>query len=204
MKIHAFTVIVSLLAFAGCDSRRERVESRPDFSVGVFNHDVLFTHAEGLPKVLGKESSDWNPSDIAIDEYGALVRYDKIGSFADLRNAIDHQFAEHTVDGFENDLEMGLWRIEDPGFAIQLTEDEDFFTIAYVRFIDELTMADKFEEFATENPDLVDGVDGFNWQCFVAALRETGDSSTEQSDAPESASRGVSTMEDQPRGPGDR
>ncbi|QEG02173.1 hypothetical protein Mal15_62580 [Stieleria maiorica] len=194
---------VGLVILVGCDFRSSSGDAWDGKTVALLNHATLFAAEQDVTADLIDDGERaWRPCDIAKDEFGAIVQYDKVGTFEELRSRLNTEYPSHETANFANDPDMGIWRIDDPGFTIQLSQDdeEDVYTAIYLRFVDPTTMADAIENVATDNPDLVND---FNWQGFADGLRAS-ERSTEQSDVPESASRGDSKMEDQPRGPGDR
>ncbi|WP_218933647.1 hypothetical protein [Rubripirellula lacrimiformis] len=67
---------------------------------------------------------------------------------------------------------MGIWRMDDAGFTIQLSDDddEDSYMAIYVRFVDPNTMATKIEELSETEPELFDD---FPLDDFTDALRES-------------------------------
>ena len=91
--------------------------------------------------------------------YGAMVHYSKSDSFDHLRDAINTRFSKHEVEGFGDDPVMGLWRIEDSQFAIQLTGDDDSYVVAYVCFVDPETVISTLERLRETEPDLFDDFD---------------------------------------------
>ncbi|MEM9368011.1 MAG: hypothetical protein AAGD07_18620, partial [Planctomycetota bacterium] len=71
------------------------------------------------------------------------------------------------------DPTMGIWRMDDAGFTIQLSDDdeEDSYMAIYVQFVDPATMAIKLEELNETEPELFED---FPFGDFVDALREDG------------------------------
>ena len=149
------------LAVAGCHSRPEReIDSRDGSTVELFNDAILqSSSSEDLPMLITTGGDAWSPIDVNLDEYGAVVKYAKTGTFEDLRRGLNQRYAEHEVDTFADDPEMGLWRNEEAGFAIQLTEDSDTYSVIYVSFLDEEAWAKKVAEVLSNHPELLDGPD---------------------------------------------
>lgn len=54
---------------------------------------------------------------------------------------------------------MGIWRMDDAGFTIQLSDDEDgeSYMVIYILFVDPATMATKLEELSEAEPELFEG-----------------------------------------------
>ena len=76
---------------------------------------------------------------------------------------------------------MGIWRMEDAGFTIQLSDDEDegTFMAIYILFVDLETIATKIEELRAAEPELFDD---FPVECFTDALREIDSTDSETPD----------------------
>jgi hypothetical protein len=52
--------------------------------------------------------------------YGMTAIYEKTISFDDMKSAIDQQYGQWKIPGFEK-TQLGLWRVESEKFAIQLS-----------------------------------------------------------------------------------
>lgn len=146
------------LAVAGCHSRPEgELDSWDGSTVELFNDAILQeSSSEDLPILISAGDDAWSPIDVDLDEHGAIVKYAKAGTFEDLRKGLNQRYAEHEDDMLADDPEMGLWRNEESGFAIQLTEDVDTCSVIYVSFLDEAVWAKKVAEVLSNDPELLD------------------------------------------------
>ena len=144
--------------------------------VQLFNESVLSSApTDSLPMLLPCPDIAWTPRQVILDYkdnacYGAMVHYDRTQSFEALRDAMNSRFGKHEQPTFANDPTMGIWRMDDAGFTIQLTDDEeeDSYMAIYILFVDPLTMADKLDELSESDPELFDD---FPLDCFTDGLR---------------------------------
>ncbi|QDT07984.1 hypothetical protein K227x_64140 [Rubripirellula lacrimiformis] len=146
--------------------------------VQLFNEAVLGSSpTDAIPMLLTSANAYWSPRQVVLDYkdgacYGAMVHYDRSQSFEVLRSAINTRFGKHEQPTFADDPTMGIWRMDDAGFTIQLSDDddEDSYMAIYVRFVDPNTMATKIEELSETEPELFDD---FPLDDFTDALRES-------------------------------
>jgi hypothetical protein len=127
-------------------------------------------------------NATWTPKQVILDYkdnacYGAMVHYDRSNSFYQLRAAINSRFASYENPTFAASPTMGIWRIEDLGFSIQLSinNDEDTYTVIYILFVNLKTIASKLEELHEKEPQL------FHEQTvddFIDSLKKTESSDT--------------------------
>lgn len=136
--------------------------------------------------LLTSAKADWSPRQVVLDYkdgacYGAMVHYDRSRSFEVLRAAINTRFGKHEQPTFADDPTMGIWRMDNAGFTIQLSDnkDEDSYMAIYVQFIDPTTMADKLEELNETEPELFEG---FPLDEYTDALRESDTTNRTKSD----------------------
>jgi hypothetical protein len=128
--------------------------------VQFFNEKVLGElGTTATTTLLPADKDAWSPKTIALDYenglcYGAIVHYPKTASFEELRSAINGRFKTWESTTFASDPTMGIWRNEDEGFTIQLTEDDDSFQAIYVRWAEAEIVSRKIEE-AFEDPEIL-------------------------------------------------
>lgn len=154
------------------------IESQSDENVQLFNESVLGSDpTESIPILLPNVIATWAPKQVVLDYkdnacYGAMVHYERSHPFETLRRAINSRFGEHEQPTFANDPTMGIWRIEDAGFTIQLSDsdDEDSYMAIYVLFVDPASMATKLEELSKTKPEMFED---FPLHDFIDALRES-------------------------------
>lgn len=147
--------LIVLSLTLGCrDQNQMATNQSPDESnVQLFNESVLGSSpTDPIPMLLTSANADWSPKQVVLDYkdnacYGAMVHYDRSQSFEVLRSAINARFGEHEQPTFADDPTMGIWRMDDAGFTIQLSDDEDgdLYMAIYVLFVDPSTMATKLE-----------------------------------------------------------
>lgn len=176
-----FLVVTALASTLGCSYPNTMTTSKTEANeeVQLFNESVLGSApTDAIPVLLPNADASWAPSQVVLDYkenacYGAMVHYERSRSFESLRRGINSRFGDHEQPTFAKDPAMGIWRMEDAGFTIQLndSEDEDSYTAIYVRFIDPTVMADKIDELRETNPELFDD---FPVDEFTEALRDTG------------------------------
>jgi hypothetical protein len=125
--------------------------------------------------LLTTANANWSPIQVVLDYkddacYGAMVRYERSRSFETLRAAFNSRFGKHELPTFADDPTMGIWRMEDAGFAIQLShdEEEDEFVAAYLLFVDNDTMATTLEKLQESEPELFED---FPIDCFIDGLK---------------------------------
>jgi len=151
-------------------------ESLAEASVQLFNEAVLGSSStDAIPMLLSTANANWSPKQVVLDYkddacYGAMIHYERSHSFELLRSAINSRFGKHEQPTFADYPTMGIWRMEDTGFAIQLSDDddEDSFMAIYILFVDPETMATKLEELSEIEPELFDD---FPLECFTDGLR---------------------------------
>lgn len=174
-----FPVSVALLITLGC-RQNDQMNSNPsstEAGVQLFNEAVLGSSPTDAVSVLQPSANtSWSPRQVVLDYkddacYGAMVHYDRSRSFENLRSAINTRFGEHEQPAFANDPTMGIWRMDDREFSIQLSDndEEDSYTAIYVQFVDLATMADKIEELSETDPELFED---FPLDEFSDAMRE--------------------------------
>ena len=179
--------IIVLSLTLGCTEPNQmpKNQSPTDASVQLFNEAVLGSSpTDAIPMLLTTANANWSPKQVVLDYkdgacYGAMVHYERSHSFEVLRSAVNSRFAKHEQPTFADDPTMGIWRMEDLGFTIQLSddEDEDSFMAIYILFVDPETMATKLEELSETEPALFDD---FPLEEFTDGLRnvDTLDSET--------------------------
>jgi len=147
-------------------------------SVQLFNEAVLGSSStDAIPVLLTCPNAEWSPRQVVLDYkdgacYGAMVHYDRSRSFEAIRSAINLRFGKHEQPSFADDPTMGIWRMDDAGFSIQLSDDEeeDSYMAIYVQFVDPATMASKLEELNETEPELFED---FPLNDVTDALDET-------------------------------
>ncbi len=175
---HLLFVTVILTAI-GCTDQRQMTatKSQADESVQFFNESVLGSApTDAIAMLLPNATATWAPKQVVLDYkdnscYGAMIHYERSHPFESLRRAFNLRFQAHENPTFANDPTMGIWRMEDAGFTIQLSdsEDEDSFMAIYIRFVDPVTMADKIDDLRAKKPELFDD---FPVEDFTESLRD--------------------------------
>ena len=170
--------LIVLSLTLGCTEPNQMPKSEypAEASVQLFNETVLGSApTDAIPMLLTTANPDWSPKQVVLDYkddacYGAMIHYERSHSFELLRSAINSRFGKHEQPSFADDPTMGIWRMEDARFAIQLSddEDEDSFMAIYILFVDPKTMATKLEELNENEPELFDD---FPLECFTNGLR---------------------------------
>ncbi len=178
-------VLFVLSLMLGCrdPNQMTTAQSSTDASAQLFNEAVLGSSpTDAIPMLLTTANADWSPKQVVLDYkdgacYGAMVHYNRSKPFEVLRSAINSRFGEHEQPTFADDPTMGIWRMEDAGFTIQLSDDndEDSFMAIYLLFVDPGTMATKLEMLNETEPGLFDE---FPLDEFTDSLRETDSSSS--------------------------
>ena len=151
-------------------------KSLADECVQLFNESVLGSApSDAVPVLLPNATASWSPKQVVLDYkdnacYGAMVHYERSRPFEFLRLAFNSRFGVHENPTFATDPTMGIWRMEDAGFVIQLSDsnDEDLFIAIYIRFVDPATMADKIDDLRAKKPELFDD---FPVEDFTESLR---------------------------------
>ncbi len=195
-----FALMVALLT-VGCSEQNQVHLSDPTAkaSVQLFNEAVLGSSpTDAIPMLLTNESASWLPKQIILDYkdgacYGAMVNYERRHSFEFLRAAINARFAKHERPTFANDPTMGIWRMDEKGFSIQLSdgEDEDSFLAIYILFVDPETIVTRLKEMNETDPELFDDfpledlIDGLH---SIDPLEPEAPNSGQPSRPPENAS----------------
>ncbi len=162
-------------------------KSPTDESVQLFNEAVLGSApTDTIPMLLPNTTSAWAPKQVVLDYkdnacYGAMIHYERSRPFESLRRAFNLRFHAHENETFATEPTMGIWRMEDAGFAIQLSdnEDEDSFMAIYIRFVDPATMADKIDDLRVKEPSLFDD---FPVEDFTESPRESESEDSQKPD----------------------
>lgn len=163
-RLLAFVILSLTLGCKGSDNMAMNNPSS-ETPVQLFNEAVLGSSpTDAIPMLLTSASVEWSPRQVVLDYkedacYGAMVHYDRSQSFEVLRSAINTRFGKHEQPTFANDPTMGIWRMDDAGFTIQLSDDEDgeSYMVIYILFVDPATMATKLEELSEAEPELFEG-----------------------------------------------
>ena len=184
-----FFVVTALVSTLGCSEPREMTANRRQANkdVQLFNESVLGSApTDAIPLLLPNATATWSPKQVVLDYkdnacYGAMIHYERSHSFESLRRAFNSRFGDYEQSTFANDPTMGMWRMEDAEFAIQLSdsEDNDSYMAIYIRFVDPATMADIIEDLRETEPELFDD---FPVEEFNQALRDTDAEVTKQPD----------------------
>ena len=174
-----FLVVIALAFVLGCSKQQNMTANhfQADESVQLFNESVLGSApTDAVPMLLANPTATWAPKQVVLDYkdnacYGAMIHYERSHPFESLRRAINSRYGDYEQPTFANDPMMGIWRMENAGFAIQLSdsEDEDSYMAIYIRFVDPATMATKLEELMETKPELFDN---FPLEEFTEALRD--------------------------------
>ncbi len=172
-------VVTALVSTLGCSEPRKMTasQSQADENVQLFNESVLGSApTDAIPMLLPNATATWAPKQVVLDYndnacYGAMIHYERSHPFESLRRAINSRFGDYEQPTFANDRTMGIWRMEDAGFTIQLSdsEDEDSYMAIYIRFVDPAIMADKIDDLRESEPELFDD---FLVEEFTEALRD--------------------------------
>ena len=172
-------VVIALVSTLGCSKPRKMTvsPSQAGENVQLFNESVLgSTPTDAIPMLLPNATATWAPKQVVLDYkdnacYGAMIHYERSHPFESLRRAINSRFGDYEQPTFANDPTMGIWRMEDAGFAIQLSDsdDEDSYLAIYIRFVDPATMADKIDDLRKTEPELFED---FPLKEFTETLRD--------------------------------
>jgi hypothetical protein len=172
-------IVTALVSMLGCSEPRKMPASQSpaDETVQLFNESVLGSApTDAIPMLRPNATATWVPTQVVLDYkdnacYGAMIHYERSHPFESLRRAINSRFGNYEQPTFANDPTMGIWRMEDAGFTIQLSDsdDEDSYMAIYIRFVDPATMADKSDDLRETNPELFDD---FPVKEFTEALRD--------------------------------
>lgn len=162
--MNRFLALIVLSLMLGCRAPNPMDKTNPssETRVQLFNEAVLGSSpTDPIPMLLTSADADWSPRQVVLDYnddacYGAMVHYDRSQPFEVLRSAINSRFGKDENPPFANDPKMGSWRMEDAGFAIQLSDDEemDSYMAIYLLFVDPATMATKLNEMSETEPEL--------------------------------------------------
>ena len=163
--------LVSVFSF-GC-RRQDRAPTdirQTQSSVQFFNEALLGADpTQPIPVLLPSETAKWVPKQVVIDYdknacVGAIIHYEREYSFEELRDALNLRFSSYEDTAFAKDPKMGIWRVENSGFTIQLSdnEEEDSYIAIYIRFADSSIVSERLEELYESDPELFEGftVDG--------------------------------------------
>jgi len=162
-------------------------QPKSDANVQLFNESVLGSApTDAIPMLLPNETATWSPKQVILDYkdnacYGAMIHYERSQPFESLRDAINLRFGDYEQPTFAKHPTMGIWRMEDSGFTIQLSDsdDEDSYMAIYIRFVDPATMADKIDDLHESDPELFDD---FPADEFTEALRDMDSEGSQNSD----------------------
>ena len=184
-KMRLILAITAISFSLGCADPKPMASSnvRAITSVQLLNEAVLGSSpTDAVPMLLKHSNATWTPKQVILDYkdnacYGAMVHYNRSNSFYQLRAAINSRFASYENPTFAASPTMGIWRIEDLGFSIQLSinNDEDTYTVIYILFVNLKTIASKLEELHEKEPQL------FHEQTvddFIDSLKKTESSDT--------------------------
>jgi hypothetical protein len=136
MRILMVTVLlISLLITPGFSD-----EPTPDLQL--LNTEVFHQSVDiPITTLRSRRLDQIEPSVIQLDVadgkyYAATLIYPKTLAFSDARRAINRVYKKYEHEKFSDNPQMGLWRVEDSKFAIQLTEHEDgeHLQVIYVTF----------------------------------------------------------------------
>lgn len=172
--------LIVVLLVPGCTEPDQVAmnQSQTKPNVQLFNEAVLGSSpTDSVPLLLANPGPTWSPKQVILDYkdgacYGAMVHYERSHSFEVLRSAINSRFTEHEQPTFADDPTMGIWRMDDEGFTISLSDDdeEDSFVAIYILFVDPETLATKLEELNESDPELFND---FPLEDFTEGLRNT-------------------------------
>ena len=141
-------VVISVSSFAFADkseSSSQKTSRLRLFNTAIFGKSTTDQIVLLKPAIPGQLAPETIMVDLDKGKYfAATVRYPKKVSFAEARRSLNTIYAKHEKKNFADDPTMGLWRNEDDKLAIQLTEDEDYLVVLYVKF--SLLTEEKFIE----------------------------------------------------------
>ena len=131
-------VVISVSSFAFADkseSSSQKTSRLRLFNTAIFGKSTTDQIVLLKPAIPGQLAPETIMVDLDKGKYfAATVRYPKKVSFAEARRSLNTIYAKHEKKNFADDPTMGLWRNEDDKLAIQLTEDEDYLVVLYVKF----------------------------------------------------------------------
>ena len=132
----ALTLMVpSLAVSAEPTSHEEKISRLRLFNTAIFGKSTADQIVLLKPAIPGQLDPETIMVDLDKGKYfAATVRYPNKVSFAEARRSLNTIYAKHEKKNFADDPTMGLWRNEDDKLAIQVTEDEDYLVVIYVKF----------------------------------------------------------------------
>ena len=140
-RSRCLVVLALLILFAGFSAEAEPQKSDREASKLRLLDAAIFGKATTQPVVLLQpmKEGQLDPDTVMVDinkgvYYAATVQYPKKMSLADARRSLNTLYAKYEKKDFANDPSMGLWRNEDDKFSIQLTEDDDYLVVIYLKF----------------------------------------------------------------------
>ena len=184
-------IVTALLSAIGCSEPLQmtatKSKSQADGSVQLFNESVLGSApTDAIPMMLPNATATWAPTQVILDYkdnacYGAMIHYERSRPFESLRHAFNSRFGAHEQRTFANEPAMGIWRMEDAGFTIQLSDndEEDSFLAIYIRFVDPGMAAAKLQELHDTEPDLFGD---FPLEEYIDDLRQGHTQASESQD----------------------
>jgi len=73
--------------------------------------------------------------DVQSGKYsGAIARYGRSISLEEARESLNRKYKKFEQPSFSDNKQMGLWRVTDAKFAIQLNQDEEGTSVLYLPF----------------------------------------------------------------------
>lgn len=105
----------------------------------LLNTEIFGKSASDTIKLLSPGAPDkLNLQNVLVDVdkgkyFAATVRYPKKISFAEARASLNALYAKHELKFSADAPDMGLWKNKDEELSIQLSEDEEYLQICYVK-----------------------------------------------------------------------
>jgi len=73
--------------------------------------------------------------DVSMGKYsGAMARYGGSVTFEEAREHLNKKYKKYEQPSYSDNKQMGLWRVTDERFAIQLIHDEEGTSVLYLPF----------------------------------------------------------------------
>jgi hypothetical protein len=127
------TIIISFVIIISCASSQAK-------DIQLFNPDLFGQPTSNAVKLLyDKKSDESEPSNITTDircgkYYAASVFYASYVTFSDARESLNKLYKNHENLKLLQENKIAVWRVENKGFSIQLTREEDQTRINYINY----------------------------------------------------------------------
>jgi hypothetical protein len=127
------TLIVTFAIIISCSTLQAR-------DIQLFNPDCFGRPTSNSVKLLyDRKSDESEPSNVTADiecgiYYAASVFYSKNITFAEARKSLNKLYKSSEIISLLQENKIAVWRVENRGFSIQLTQEEDHIRINYIHY----------------------------------------------------------------------